>query len=61
MSRRIRAFMVGFTNAFIPVDYLEARKLGETTKRINNKVARHRVRINEQISQKLQQTTTTSN
>ncbi|GEM_PF-3725571 len=61
MGRRIKAFVIGFTNAFIPVDYLETRKLGETTKRINNKVARYRVKTNEQITQKLQQTATASN
>ena len=38
MSRQLRAFIVGFTNAFRPVDYSNTHKYGQTAKRINNKI-----------------------
>ena len=38
MGREIRAFLIGFTNAFRPVNYANTDDLGIISKRINHKI-----------------------
>lgn len=40
LSTRVKAFILGFTNAFTPIDYSEMNKLGDIQKRINKKTIR---------------------
>ena len=38
MSERITIFLMGFTNAFKPLNYTETKKLGTISKQIHNKI-----------------------
>jgi len=42
MNDKIQAFLLGFTNAFRPVDYSEIYGVGEISKRIDRKILKHR-------------------
>ncbi|WP_373033980.1 hypothetical protein [Sulfurovum sp.] len=50
MSDKLRAFVLGFTNAFTPIDYSELNKVGDISKRINNKTAKNRKLTSEKIN-----------
>lgn len=51
MSDRLRAFMLGFTNAFTPIDYLEMNKIGDISKRIDRKMITHRRLTRDKIDE----------
>jgi hypothetical protein len=51
MSDRLRAFMLGFTNAFTPIDYSEMNKIGDISKRIDRKMTTHRRLTRDKIDE----------
>ena len=51
MSDRLRAFVLGFTNAFTPIDYSEMNKIGEISKRIDRKMTSHRRLTREKVNE----------
>ena len=42
MSRQVKAFILGFTNAFRPVKYSDAREFGDIANNINRKFEKNR-------------------
>jgi hypothetical protein len=42
MSEKITSFLMGFTNAFKPLNYTQTKKLGTISKNIHNKIYNNR-------------------
>ena len=42
MSERITIFLMGFTNAFKPLNYTETKKIGQISNNINEKINENR-------------------
>ena len=42
MSEKINIFLMGFTNAFKPLNYTETKKLGKISKQIHQKINANR-------------------
>lgn len=50
MSDKLRAFVLGFTNAFTPIDYSEMNKIGNISKRIDRKMTISRRLTRDEIT-----------
>ena len=42
MSEKINIFLMGFTNAFKPLNYTETKKIGQISKKINKRIKNNR-------------------